>query len=113
MIVVVLQARGTFDMKEPYYRQLNAYAQLQAVPQATTQQQVKTIPGLSVAVGDISTADAQLQQQQQQQGEVGGLQQVAAEGGAAAGAAGSPVMGAAGNNGAAQSAAAGFYALAV
>lgn len=112
MIVVVLQARGTFDMKEPYYRQLNAYAQLQAVPQATTQQQVNTIPGLSVAVGDISTASEQLQQQQQQ-GAAGGLQQVAGEGGAAVGAAGSPVVGAAGNNGAAQSAAAGFYALAV
>jgi hypothetical protein len=41
-------------MKEPYYRQLNAWAQAQAVPQAaTTQQQVNTIPGLSVTVGDV------------------------------------------------------------
>lgn len=48
-----LQGHGKFDMKEPYYRQLNAWAQ--AVPQAaTTQQQVNTIPGLSVTVGDVA-----------------------------------------------------------
>lgn len=51
-----LQGHGKFDMKEPYYRQLNAWAQAQAVPQAaTTQQQVNTIPGLSVTVGDVAS----------------------------------------------------------
>lgn len=51
-----LQGHGKFDMKEPYYRQLNVWAQAQAVPQAaTTQQQVNTIPGLSVTVGDVAS----------------------------------------------------------
>lgn len=54
------KARGKFDMKEPYYRQLNAWAQAQAVPQAaTTQQQVNSIPGLSVTVGDVVAGQQQ------------------------------------------------------
>jgi hypothetical protein len=108
-------------MKEPYYRQLNAWAQVQAAPQPTSQQQFNTISGLSVAVGDASTSNPQLLQQQLLQpqpaaaaGAVGGTapEAVVAEGGAIAQPATASAGGGAGN-GAAQSATAGFYALAV
>ena len=86
----VLQAHGTFDMKEPYYRQLNVWAQ--ALPQASpaTQQQASTIPGLSVICGDgtLSPQMQPLQQQQQvlQAGAVSMLPNQLVVGGDAAGA---------------------------
>jgi hypothetical protein len=84
----VLQAHGTFDMKEPYYRQLNVWAQ--ALPQASpaTQQQASTIPGLSVICGDgtMSPQMQPLQQQVLQAGAVSMLPTQLVVGGDAAGA---------------------------
>jgi hypothetical protein len=109
-----MQVRGSFDMKEPYYRQLNTWAQ--TVPQAATPQHVTTVPGLSLAVGDVGAG------QQQQLLQVQPLPAAAAgvgvdAGAAAAAAAGTgaavlPGFGAAAG-GQEQSAAAGVYALAV
>lgn len=63
---VCLQAHGVFDMKEPYYRQLNTWAaapQVQALPQAQTllpQQPLNSIsvpsPAAAVEGGDAATA---------------------------------------------------------
>lgn len=59
-------------MKEPYYRQLNAWAQVQTLQQPATQQQVTTLPGLSIDVGGGAAAGAAMGGQQQQQQHVDG-----------------------------------------
>lgn len=115
---VVTQAQGSFDMKEPYYRQLNAWAQVQAVPQAAAQQQVNSIPGLSVTVGDISSPPHLQQQVQVASSSVlpaGGAVPAAEQyvGSSQAGVQGAVGTAAAGASGAAQSAAAGVLSLAV
>jgi len=112
------QARGSFDMKEPYYRQLNAWAQVQPVPQAAAQQQVNSIPGLSVAVGDISSPLHLEQQVQVASSSVlpaGGAAPAAEQyaGSSQAGGHGAVGTAAAGGSVAAQSAAAGVLSLAV
>lgn len=106
-----VQVRGSFDMKEPYYRQLNTWAQ--AVPQAATPQHVTTVPGLSLAVGDVGAGQQQqlLQVQPVPMASTGaGVDASAAAVGP--GAAALPGFGAAAG-GQEQSAAAGVYALAV